>query len=74
MNKDLVRVNHRVDTFGFPLSNRECRVCHARMYVVATVVKRYGDKAYGFEGYKCAFCGHEHIEHVSGGVLGDVKK
>ena len=71
---DLNVIEKSVVAFGYPMSNLRCRVCHQRMYVVATGVKRYGDKTYGFEGYKCAFCGHEHIEHVSGGVLGDVKK
>ena len=71
---EVVKTKREVDTFGYALSNLKCRSCNQRMYVVAYGMKRYGSMEYGFEGYKCAFCGHEHIEHVSGGVLGNVKK
>jgi hypothetical protein len=74
MSLEVVKSSHRVNTFGFPLSNRECRVCHGKMYRVASGEKLYGGKRYGFEGYKCGFCGHEHVEHTNGGVLGHVKE
>ena len=71
---EVVKTKREVDTFGYPLSNLKCRSCNQRMYEVARTTKVYGGMKYGFEGYKCAFCGNEHIEHVSGGVLGNVKK
>ena len=74
MKNQIQKSSLSLDSFGFPLSNRECRVCHAKMYRVASGEKLYGGKRYGFEGYKCGFCGHEDIVHESGGVLGDVKK
>jgi hypothetical protein len=74
MNKDLVQVNHQVNTFGFPLSNRECLVCHGKMYDVMSGTKKYGGMEFGFRGYKCGFCGHEDIVHEAGGVLNGVKK
>ena len=52
MNKDLVQVNRQVNTFGFPLSNRECRVCHGKMYDVMSGTKKYGGMEFGFIGYK----------------------
>ena len=74
MVNQVVKVNNQVNGFGFPLSNRECRVCHGKMYDVMSGTKKYGGVEFGFRGYKCGFCGHEDIVHESGGVLGDVKK
>lgn len=74
MKQELVDVKRAVGTFGYPLSNVVCKCCGAKMYEVARTVKKFGGVMYGFEGFKCTFCGHEHVEHVLGGVLGDVKE
>lgn len=71
---EVVKVNRAVQPFGLPLSNVVCKCCKQKMYYAGRVVKRYGDSAYEFEGYKCGFCGHEHVEHTNGGVLGHVKE
>ena len=62
-----------MEVFGYPLSNRECGVCGAKMYLVASAVKRFSGIDYEFRGYKCAFCGQEDIVHEKGGVLGNGK-
>ena len=74
MKNQIQKSSLSLDSFGFPLSNRECRVCHAKMYDVMSGTKKYGGVEFRFTGYKCGFCGHEDIVHESGGVLGDVKK
>jgi len=66
-------VSHELDSFGYPMSDRECEVCHAKMYRVAKVVKRFSGVDYEFIGYKCVFCGQEDIVHEKGGVLGNGK-
>lgn len=59
-----------LDGFGYPLSDRECRVCKNLMHEVAYVDKWFSGSSYGFSGFKCMRCGNELIEHVNGGVLG----